>query len=132
MREPGGKKLSAEAWAAIQRTRVRTVSTGEPAIGRAAEPAAVGARAPASRNAAEPGGESAGVPAAAIADPRLVEARDWHRAAYEWRIVHFAMQAEARRGAKAAKQPLFLAQAVDRPALDIPASDYEAMLAEAN
>ena len=42
------------------------------------------------------------------------------------------MQAEARRGAKAAKQPLFLVQAVDRPALDVPASDYEAMLAEAN
>ena len=28
MREPGGKKLSAEAWAAIERTQVRTASTG--------------------------------------------------------------------------------------------------------
>ena len=108
MREPGGKKLSAEAWAAIERTQVHTASTREPAISRVAEPAA------------------------ATGDPRLVAALGCHHAAYEWSIVHFAMQIVARRGAKAAKQPLFLLQAVDRPALDVPASDYEAFLAYPN
>ena len=107
MREPGGRKLSDEAWAAIQATQVGSMGTDDPAFGRASEPAASG-------------------------DPRLSEALGWHHAAYEWSIVHFAMQAEARRSAKGAKQPLYLVQAVDRPALQVPATEYEAILAEPN
>ena len=107
MREPGGKKLSDEAWTAIQATQLGNMGRDDAAFGRASEPAASG-------------------------DPRLGEALGWHHAAYEWSIVHFAMQAEARRSAKAAKQPLFLVQAVDRPSLDVPACDYEAMLGEPN
>ena len=107
MREPGGKKLSAEAWAAIEATQVGSMGADAPGGGRASEPAASG-------------------------DLRLGGTVGWHHAAYEWSIVHFVMHVEARRGARAGKQPLFLVQAVDRPALDVPASDYEAMLGEPN
>ena len=107
MREPGGKKLSAEAWAGIRATQVGSMQSDNVSIGRASEPAAAG-------------------------DPRLSNALGWHHAAYQWSIVHFTMQAEARRSARAAKQPLFLVQAIDRPALEVPASDYEAMLGEPN
>ena len=83
MRAPGGRKLSAEAWAALKRTEVRTPSVGGPAIGRASEPAAAGAGAAARRTAAEPTGCGAENAGAVTVDPRLAEALGWHRASYE-------------------------------------------------
>ena len=105
MREPGGQTLSDAAWAAILKTQVGDMGTGDTAFDRASEPAAP-------------------------VDTRFGDALGWHHAAYEWSIVHFSMQAEARRSAQAANRPLFLVQAVDCPSMEVAASEYEDMLVE--
>ena len=68
----------------------------------------------------------------AATDPRLAQTLDWYEAAYEWRIVSYAMHTKARLRAKAEKKVLFYIQAVDRPALDLGTKDFEAMFAEPN
>ena len=60
-------------------------------------------------------------------DPRLLEARGWYDCAYEWRIVSYAMYANARLNAKAAGKPLFCIPAVDSPASRTGRADYDDM-----
>ena len=60
-------------------------------------------------------------------DPRLLEARGWYECAYEWRIVSYAMHANARLNAKAAGKPLFYIPAVDSLACRMGRADYDGM-----
>ena len=60
-------------------------------------------------------------------DPRLLEARSWYECAYVWRIVSYAMHANARLNAKAAGKPLFYIPAVDSPASRMGRADYDDM-----
>ena len=60
-------------------------------------------------------------------DPRLFEARGWYECAYEWRIVSYAMRANARFNAMAAGKQLFYIPAVDSPASRMGRADYDDM-----
>ena len=53
----------------------------------------------------------------------------WYECAYEWRIVSYAMHANARLNAKAAGKPLFYIPAVDSPACRMGRADYDDMRA---
>ena len=65
-------------------------------------------------------------------DPRLLEARNWYECACEWRIVSYAMCANALLNAKAAGKPLFYIPAVDSPASRMGRADYDDMRAFPN
>jgi hypothetical protein len=65
-------------------------------------------------------------------DPRLRAARRWYESAYEWRIVSYAMHAQARLDAHDAGKVLFYIPAVDRPAVRCSKSEFDAMRAEPN
>ena len=65
-------------------------------------------------------------------DRRLQEARGWYECAYEWRIVSYAMHANARLDAHAAGKILFYIPAVDTPAVRLSREDFDAMRAVPN
>jgi len=65
-------------------------------------------------------------------DPRLLAARRWYESAYEWRIVSYAMHAQARLDAHDAGKVLFYIPAVDRPAVRCSKQEFDAMQAEPN
>ena len=68
----------------------------------------------------------------AASDPRLKDARNWYECAYEWRIVSYAMHANARLDAHAAGKILYYIPAVDTPATRLTKEDYDDMRAEPN
>jgi len=104
MRTPGGKKITEAAWNAILKTEIKV-------------------QADASKNgAAQP----------VVADERLRAARGWYESAYEWRIVTYAMHAQARMDAHHANEVLFYIPAVDRPAVPLTKAEYDEMQAEPN
>ncbi len=109
MRTAGGKKISEESWQAIVNTQVVTTSGS----GQSAS----------SINQAAPQPQW---------DPRLRAARGWYESAYEWRIVSYAMHAQAKLDAHDAGQLLFYVPAVDRPAARLAKADFDEMRAEPN
>ena len=115
MRTPGGKKVSEKAWQTLVGTVLVAGSATQPATAATSS----GALQPA--NDARP-----------AVDPRLLEARGWYECAYEWRIVSYAMHANARLNAKAAGKPLFYIPAVDSPACRMGRADYDDMRAFPN
>ena len=109
MRTPGGKKISDESWQAILKTEVGSPSAaGQPAASTS---------------------EAAQQPQW---DHRLRAARGWYESAYEWRIVSYAMHAQAKLDAHDAGQLLFYVPAVDRPAARLAKPDFDEMRAEPN
>ena len=68
----------------------------------------------------------------AAPDQRLKDARNWYESAYEWRIVSYAMHANARLDAHAAGKILYYIPAVDTPATRLCKEDYDEMRAVAN
>ena len=92
MRTPGGKKITQEAWRAIQATKIK-------------------------------GGDT---------DPRLREARNWYECAYEWRIVSYAMHANARLNAKAAGRLLYYIPSIDYPPCQMTREDFDDMRGQPN
>ena len=109
MRTPGGKKISDESWQAIVKTEV--VSSSD--AGQAAASSSQAAQQP-------------------QWDHRLRAARGWYEGAYEWRIVSYAMHAQAKLDAHDAAQLLFYVPAVDRPAAHLAKPDFNKMRAEPN
>ena len=65
-------------------------------------------------------------------DTRLREARGWYESAYEWRIVSYAMHANARLDAHDAGKILFYIPAVDTPAARLSQAEYDEMRAYPN
>ena len=65
-------------------------------------------------------------------DERLRAARGWYESAYEWRIVSYAMHAQAKLDAHDAGQLLFYVPAVDRPAARLARADFDEMRGEPN
>ena len=59
-------------------------------------------------------------------------ARGWYESAYEWRIVSYAMHAQAKLDAHDAGQLLFYVPATDRPAARLARPDFDEMRAEPN
>ena len=107
MRTPGGKKISEECWQAILSTEIKSSSS-----------------------ASQPTASSASQPTAC--DQRLEKARHWYESAYEWRIVSYAMHAQARLNAKDANKILFYIPAVDKPAAHCNSSEFHEMRTEPN
>ena len=107
MRTPGGKRISDASWAAIVRTRVGS-------------------------GGAQDSANSSGASQPAAWDKRLREARGWYESAYEWRIVSYAMHANARLDAHDAEKVLFYMPAVDTPAARLSRGDFDAMRAVPN
>ena len=107
MRTTGGKAISEASWQAIVKT---CLDQNE------------------DQHAASRGGASQ--PAAW--DRRLQEARGWYECAYEWRIVSYAMHANARLDAHAAGKILFYSPAVDTPSVLLSRDDFDAMRAVPN
>jgi hypothetical protein len=68
----------------------------------------------------------------AAVDPRLRAARGWYESAYEWRIVSYAMQCQARMNAYDADRILFYVPAADRPAVRLDRNEFDEMRAEPN
>jgi hypothetical protein len=114
MRTPGGKKVSEKAWQALVGTVLVAGSATQPTTAATSS----GALQPA--NDARP-----------AVDPKLLEARGWYECAYEWRIVSYAMHANARLNAKAAGKPLFYIPAVDSPASRMGRADYDDIRSQA-
>ena len=77
MRTPGGKAISEASWQAIVKTCL-------------------------DQSEDQHAGSSGGASQPAAWDRRLQEARGWYECAYEWRIVSYAMHANARLDAHAA------------------------------
>ena len=65
-------------------------------------------------------------------DRRLQEARGCYECAYEWRIVSYAMHANARLDAHVAGKILFYIPAVDTPTVRLSREDFDAMRAIPN
>ena len=107
MRVPGGRKISDECWQAIEATEIKPCSDSGAACG-----------------------SSASQPTAW--DPRLRAARKWYESAYEWRIVSYAMHAQARLNAHDDGKLLFYIPAVDKPAARCSREEYDQMRAEPN
>jgi len=70
--------------------------------------------------------------ASTASDPRLRAARRWYESAYEWRIVSYAMHAQAKLDAHDVGTVLFYIPAVDRPAVRCSKQEFDAMRAEPN
>ena len=109
MRTEGGKTISEESWRAIVATQIRE---NEPATQATAS------------------SSSTSQPLAWYA--RLREARGWYESAYEWRIVSYAMHANARLDAHDAGKVLFYIPAVDTPAVRLGKDDFDEMRAFPN
>ena len=109
MRTPGGKKISEESWQAIVKTEVVSPS-----------------------GAGQPAASSSQAAQRAQWDQRLRAARGWSESAYEWRIVSYAMHAQAKLDAHDAGQLLFYVPAVDRPAARLTKLDFDEMRAIPN
>ena len=107
MRTPGGKRISEASWKAIVKTRIAS-------------------------KAAKNSDSSDGAAQPAAWDRRLREARGWYESAYEWRIVSYAMHANARLDASDAGKVLFYVPAVDNPAARLSRDDFDAMRAVPN
>ena len=60
-------------------------------------------------------------------DERLRAARGWYESAYEWRLVTYAMQAQARLDARHANEVLFYIPAVDMPSVPLSKAYYDEM-----
>ena len=69
---------------------------------------------------------------AALWDTRLKQARGWYESAYEWRIVSYAMHAQAKLDAHVAGQVLFYCQAVDKPSTHLSRNEFDEMRALPN
>ena len=104
MRTPGGKKISEAAWRSILQTEIRS-GAGAGSSG-ASQPAAI--------------------------DPRLRSARGWYESAYEWRIVTYAMHAQARLDAHDGNKILFYIPAIDVPSVLLTRDEHDEMRAEPN
>ena len=65
-------------------------------------------------------------------DKRLREARGWFESAYEWRIVSYAMHANARLDAHDAGKILYYIPAVDTPSVRLTRTDFDEMRAHPN
>ena len=65
-------------------------------------------------------------------DERLRAARGWYESAYEWRIVSYAMHAQARLDAHDAGKILFYIPAIDKPAGRCGRKEFDEMRAEPN
>ena len=109
MRTPGGKKISEESWQAIVETQIQRP-------GSASQPAGRGSR------------SAAPVPW----DTRLREARGWYESAYEWRLVSYAMHAQAILNAHDAGAILFYIPAVDKPSVHLGQDQFDEMRAHPN
>ena len=94
MRTPGGKRISEDAWQAVQATAIKN-------------------------GAPQPGLHSAGDPQPGDVqqDTRLRDARHWYECAYEWRLVSYAMHAHARLNARAESKVLFYIPSAVRPSV---------------
>ena len=79
--------------------------------------------------AAQSAASSSGASQPCVWDTRLREARVWYESAYEWRIVSYAMHANARLDAHDAGQVLFYIPAVDTPAVRLGKDDFDEMRA---
>jgi len=112
MRVPGGRKISDECWQAIKDTEIKSC----PGRGSGASQPACGS------GASQP----------AAWDPRLRAARKWYESAYEWRIVSYAMHAQARLNAHDDGKLLFYIPAVDKAAVRCSREEYDQMRAEPN
>ena len=104
MRTVGGKKISEECWQAIAATKILDDATG--GSGSAHQPAEW--------------------------DNRLREARGWYESAYEWRIVSYAMHANARLDAHDAEKVLFYIPAIDVPLSRLSRDEFDEMRAFPN
>ena len=60
------------------------------------------------------------------------EARGWYESAYEWRIVSYAMHAQARLDAHDSGKVLFYVAAVDKPAAKLSRKEFDDMRAFPN
>ena len=109
MRTEGGKTISEESWRAIVATQIRN---DEPATLAAAS--------------------NSGASQPAAWDARLRQARGWYESAYEWRIVSYAMHANARLDAHDAGKVLFYIPAVDTPAVRLGKDAFDEMRAFPN
>ena len=65
-------------------------------------------------------------------DERLRDARGWYESAYEWRLVTYAMHAQARLDAHHANEILFYIPAVDRPSVYLNKAEFEEMRQKPN
>ena len=65
-------------------------------------------------------------------DTRLRNARNWYECAYEWRIVSYAVHANARLNAKAAGRVLYYIPSIDIPAVRMSRKDFDDMRGEPN
>ena len=65
-------------------------------------------------------------------DARLRETRGWNELAYEWRIVSYAMHANARLDVHDVGKVLFYIPAVDTPAVRLGKHDFDEMRAFPN
>ena len=113
MRTVGGKKTSEECWQAIAATKVRD---NDAASQRS--------------TATSSGAGSAHQPPEW--DTRLREARGWYESAYEWRIVSYAMHANARLDAHDAGKVLLYIPAIDVPLARVSRDDFDEMRAFPN
>ena len=113
MRTVGGKKISEECWQAIIATEICSDDA-------------------ASLTSTEASRGSGSVHQPAEWDKRLREARGWYESAYEWRIVSYAMHANARLDAHDAGKVLFYIPAVDVPLARLSRDEFDEMRAFPN